>query len=106
MYSDEAAAARYGDSEFDLAVMTGHAFQVLVGDDEVRASLTAIRHALAGGGRLAFETRNPLARAWESWNPGTRSRSSTRRAGRSGSSPAISRGAESRLAPGSKDPPD
>jgi hypothetical protein len=70
MYSDEAAAARYGDSEFDLAVMTGHAFQVLVGDDEVRASLTAIRHALAGGGRFAFETRNPLARAWESWNPG------------------------------------
>jgi len=63
------AAAMAWDSEFDLAIMTGHAFQVLVGDDELRASLTAIRHALTDGGRFAFETRNPLARAWESWNP-------------------------------------
>jgi hypothetical protein len=50
--------------------MIGHAFQALVGDDDVRASLTAIRHALADGGRFAFETRNPLARAWDHWNPG------------------------------------
>src|SRR5437660_11564019 len=28
--------------EFDLAVMTGHAFQVLIEDAEVRSSLTAI----------------------------------------------------------------
>jgi SAM-dependent methyltransferase len=55
--------------EFELAVMTGHAFQVLVTDDELRASLAAIRQVLAGGGRFAFETRNPLARAWERWNP-------------------------------------
>jgi hypothetical protein len=57
------------DSEFELAIMTSHAFQVLVADDELRASLTAIHRALAGGGRFAFETRNPLARAWENWNP-------------------------------------
>ena len=63
------AASMAWDSEFDLAIMIGHAFQVLVGDDEVRASLAAIRQALADGGRFAFETRNPLARAWESWNP-------------------------------------
>jgi len=63
------ASAMTWDGEFDLAVMTGHAFQVLVGDDELRASLTAIRRALADGGRFAFETRNPLARAWECWNP-------------------------------------
>ncbi|MFF4649529.1 class I SAM-dependent methyltransferase [Streptomyces sp. NPDC001380] len=55
--------------EFDLAVMTGHAFQVLVGDDEVRAALAAVRAALAPGGRFAFETRNPAARAWERWTP-------------------------------------
>lgn len=54
---------------FDLAVMTGHAFQFLVDDEELRASLTAIRRALAAGGRFAFETRNPLARAWDDWNP-------------------------------------
>jgi SAM-dependent methyltransferase len=63
------AAAMAWDGEFDLAVMTGHAFQFLVGDAELRASLGAIRRALADGGRFAFETRNPLAREWEDWNP-------------------------------------
>lgn len=63
------AASMAWSDEFDLAVMTGHAFQCLVGDDELRASLAAIRNALVAGGRFAFETRNPLARAWESWNP-------------------------------------
>lgn len=55
--------------EFELALMTGHAFQVLVADEEVRDSLAAIGRALVDGGRFAFETRNPLARAWEQWNP-------------------------------------
>jgi SAM-dependent methyltransferase len=53
--------------EFDLVVMTGHAFQGLVDDAEVRASLGAIRSALTEEGRFSFETRNPLARAWEGW---------------------------------------
>jgi hypothetical protein len=47
--------------------MTGHAFQEWVEDDELRAALAAIRAALVDGGRFAFETRNPLARAWERW---------------------------------------
>lgn len=47
--------------------MTGHAFQQLVEDDEIRAALAAIRAAVVAGGRLAFETRNPLDRAWERW---------------------------------------
>jgi SAM-dependent methyltransferase len=53
--------------EFDLVVMTGHAFQVFVTDDELRRSLAAIRSALTAGGRFAFETRNPQAREWERW---------------------------------------
>ena len=53
--------------EFDLVVMTGHAFQVFVEDDQLRESLTAIRSALTEEGRFVFETRNPLARGWESW---------------------------------------
>jgi SAM-dependent methyltransferase len=57
------------DQEFDLVVMTGHAFQVLVDDEELRTSLAAIRTALTGGGRFAFETRNPLTRPWERWTP-------------------------------------
>ncbi len=57
------------DDEFDLAVMTGHAFQVFLEDEELRASLAAIRSALGEQGRFVFETRNPLVREWESWQP-------------------------------------
>ena len=55
--------------EFDLVVMTGHAFQVLLDDDELRASLAAISSALTDDGHFVFETRNPPAREWESWVP-------------------------------------
>ena len=55
--------------EFDLIVMTGHAFQVLVEDDQLRASLATIRSALTEDGRFVFETRNPTARGWEAWTP-------------------------------------
>lgn len=55
------------DAEFDLVVMTGHAFQVLTGDGQLRQALAAVRPALAPAGRFAFETRNPLAREWEQW---------------------------------------
>jgi SAM-dependent methyltransferase len=57
------------DQEFDLVVMTGHAFQVLTGEGELTMALAAIARALAGNGRFAFETRNPLARGWERWTP-------------------------------------
>lgn len=57
------------NQEFDLVVMTGHAFQVFVEDDEIRASLATIRSALTEDGHFAFETRNPLVRAWECWTP-------------------------------------
>jgi SAM-dependent methyltransferase len=57
------------DQEFDLATMTGHAFQCLVNDEELHRSLVAIRTALRAGGRFAFETRHPQARAWQEWNP-------------------------------------
>jgi SAM-dependent methyltransferase len=56
------------DREFDLAVMASHAFQVFIGDDQLRSSVAAIYAALVDGGRFAFETRHPLARAWEGWN--------------------------------------
>jgi SAM-dependent methyltransferase len=62
------AASASWDREFDLAVMTGHALQMLASDDELRRSLAAVRAALVDGGRFAFETRNPAARAWERWN--------------------------------------
>ncbi len=54
--------------EFELAVMTGHAFQVLIEDEEIVNALTGIKSLLNENGRFAFETRNPLARAWEHWS--------------------------------------
>lgn len=55
---------------FALATMTSHAFQCLVTDDELRASLAAVRTALRPGeGRFAFETRHPQASAWQTWDP-------------------------------------
>jgi SAM-dependent methyltransferase len=63
-----AADAQWQDT-FDLATMTGHAFQCLITDHDVRESLTAIHAALRPGGRFAFETRHPQARVWEGWNP-------------------------------------
>jgi SAM-dependent methyltransferase len=63
-------AATGWEQEFDLVVMAGHAFQVFVENDELSASLAAIRSTLTQDGRFAFETRNPSARAWERWTPG------------------------------------
>ncbi|MEU6463957.1 class I SAM-dependent methyltransferase [Streptomyces sp. NPDC046976] len=60
---------RRWEAEFDLVVMTGHAFQALVGDEEIRGCLRAVRAALRPGGRFVFETRNPAARPWERWTP-------------------------------------
>jgi SAM-dependent methyltransferase len=61
------AAALERVCEFDLITMTGHAFQVLIEDAELRAALAAVHAALKSDGRFAFETRNPAARAWEQW---------------------------------------
>jgi len=59
------------DAEFDLVVMTGHAFQVFIEDDDICDALARIHSALRPDGRFAFETRNPSARAWETEIRGT-----------------------------------
>jgi SAM-dependent methyltransferase len=65
---DGDAASATWRAEFELATMTGHAFQCLISDDDLSASLRAIGTALVPGGRFSFETRNPAARAWERWH--------------------------------------
>jgi ubiquinone/menaquinone biosynthesis C-methylase UbiE len=66
----ETDAARLNlEVRFDLAIMTGHVFQVFLTDEDVGAALRAIYAHLASGGRLAFETRNPAAREWLEWMP-------------------------------------
>ena len=57
------------DARFDLIFMTGNVFQVFLGDEDVRATLRTLRRHLAPGGRLAFETRNPLVEEWRGWTP-------------------------------------
>ena len=56
-----------GNREADLAIMTGNVAQVFLDDKEWEATLHAIHRTLRPGGYLAFESRNPLARAWEKW---------------------------------------
>ncbi|SED70040.1 Ubiquinone/menaquinone biosynthesis C-methylase UbiE [Streptomyces sp. 2231.1] len=60
---------RRWEADFDLVVMTGHAFQALVRDQDIRHCLGGVRAALADDGRFVFETRNPAARGWERWTP-------------------------------------
>ena len=47
------------DKLFDLIIMTGHAFQVLLEDDDVRAGFTSMRRLIKHDGLIAFESRNP-----------------------------------------------
>jgi SAM-dependent methyltransferase len=66
-WAEGVAADAPSGADVELATMTGHAFQNLLTDDDVLASLSAVRGALRPGGRFVFETRHPQARAWEGW---------------------------------------
>ena len=58
----EGGALSLGEVGVDLAIMTGHVAQIIRDDEVWSATLAAIRKALGPGGRMAFESRNPLAR--------------------------------------------
>ena len=47
------------DKKFDLIIMTGHAFQVLLNDEDVNQTFRVMRRHLDKGGRIVFESRNP-----------------------------------------------
>jgi 2-polyprenyl-3-methyl-5-hydroxy-6-metoxy-1,4-benzoquinol methylase len=47
------------NKRFDLIIMTGHAFQVFLSDEDVVAVFKTMRHHLNPEGRIVFETRNP-----------------------------------------------
>ena len=57
-----------GQQVADLAIMTGNVAQVFLDDGEWQATLGHFAKAVKPGGTLAFESRNPLAKGWESWN--------------------------------------
>lgn len=62
----EAASFSLPD-RFDLAIMTGHVFQVFLDDAETLGALRNIHRHMVPGGQLIIESRNPLAKAWEGW---------------------------------------
>ena len=64
----EGEASALGTPAADLVLMTGNVAQVFLDDADWAAALHAIHAALRPGGHLAFESRNPDARAWEQWN--------------------------------------
>ena len=75
-------AGQLGPVGADLAIMTGHVAQFFLTDESWNSVLTALHDALRPGGWLAFETRNPSAREWESWTPEARSSAAHPTAGR------------------------
>ncbi len=63
------------DRRFDLVVLTGHAYQVFLTDEDQKAVLATIAAHLTPGGRFIFDTRNPALMTWKTW---TRPRSTHR----------------------------
>lgn len=53
---------------FDLIIMTGHAFQVLLSEDEVRKCFLTMKNHLKENGLIVFESRNPNYNWKDSWN--------------------------------------
>lgn len=61
-------AVRLG-RRFDLIVLTGHAFQCFLTDDDQRALCETIAAHLAPQGRYIFDSRNPAREEWREWIP-------------------------------------
>jgi SAM-dependent methyltransferase len=56
------------DKRFDLIIMTGHAFQVLLEDRDISAAFETVRAHIAPSGRFVFESRNPVIDWHRLWN--------------------------------------
>jgi len=62
------AQSYQSNTRFDLIVMTGHAFQVLLDDSDIMATLGVMRGHLKQTGRVVFESRNPSVDWASKWN--------------------------------------
>ena len=56
-------------ASFDAAVMTSHVAQLFHDDDDWARVLADLARAVVPGGLLAFDSRDPLDRRWQKWNP-------------------------------------
>ncbi|WP_312861424.1 class I SAM-dependent methyltransferase [Segnochrobactrum spirostomi] len=64
----DARTVRLGRT-FDLVVLTGHAFQVFLTEQDRAALLATIAVHLSPAGRFVFDSRNPAAEEWREWTP-------------------------------------
>ncbi|WP_214469752.1 class I SAM-dependent methyltransferase [Mesorhizobium sp. dw_380] len=64
----DARTVRLG-RRFELVLLTGHAFQVFLTEEDQKAVLRTIADHLAPDGRFIFDTRNPAAKEWLEWTP-------------------------------------
>ncbi|WP_346655105.1 class I SAM-dependent methyltransferase [Arthrobacter sp. 260] len=53
--------------EFDTAIMSANVIQEILDDAELARSFADIAHHLVAGGRLAFDSRDPMGRGLEAW---------------------------------------
>jgi SAM-dependent methyltransferase len=74
------ASAMPPEVAVDAVTMTANVAQVFLTDADWLATLAAMHAALRPGGRLIFESRDPVRRAWEEWTE-DRTRSTTDIAG-------------------------
>ena len=56
------------EARFDLALMTAHVAQAIWQDGAWKRTLHDLAAALVPDGRLAFDSRDPAARIWETWH--------------------------------------
>lgn len=56
------------ENTFDLIIMTGHAFQVLLNPDDRKACFQKVKEHLSPQGRFVFESRNPQFPWQDHWN--------------------------------------
>ncbi|MCH7322594.1 class I SAM-dependent methyltransferase [Solibacillus sp. MA9] len=52
---------------YDAVIMTANVAQVFLTDESWQHVISDAYHALKPGGHFIFDTRNPLAKAWEEW---------------------------------------
>ncbi|WFR94226.1 class I SAM-dependent DNA methyltransferase [Rhizobium tumorigenes] len=58
------------EKRFDLVIMTGHVFQVLLEERDVLETFATVRQHLSADGVMVFESRNPAVDWGARWNDG------------------------------------
>jgi len=56
---------------YDAVIMTANVAQVFLTDESWEQTVSDVYRSLRAGGHYIFDTRNPLAKAWEEWEKDT-----------------------------------